>query len=373
MKQEDANKPTGDVATPASREQLESALRSIEDRSWDMATRYADQVLGGCTFIPPRKADFFRRRCREDLLYHLEYLRSALYTGVPEVFSNYTRWIDEVLVHRGVAKGCLIPALHFLEAEIRPLLPAGEIPLFERVMMAGTQAVEGREFSNAANTDLTREDSSELFVRALLASNRLLAQEILSNSAANAQSLFQSLSRIVAPAMYEIGRLWQRGHISITEEHLATGIANLAIRSAYHKLQKPAHTKKKVILACTEANQHSMGVEMVSWVFEMAGWETIFLGANAPSDALLNMIDRQQPDGIGLSVSTAPQLRAALRICEEVHADFHTRTPAILIGGYLFHEVPELQRLPRADAVLKDVSQLSLMIGAHTGKRHSSG
>ncbi len=368
MTQEHSPTTTKNANITNQHDELDRALKNIEERGWEIATRYADNTLQDSTFIPAGKAEIFRRRCREDILYHLEYLISAMRTGTPEVFSNYVGWLQEVLAHRDVVPGCLEPSLQYLEEEVRPLVPDANIPLFETILLSGRHASRDFKKKKEKKPELLLSEPSRMFVEALLDANRAQAQGIVSENVENARSLFGSLSKIVAPSMYQIGLLWQHNRISVTEEHVATGITNHAIRNAYSQLQKPPASKKKVILACVEGNQHSMGLEMVSWVFEMAGWESIFLGANAPTEALMTMIDRQQPDGIGLSVSTGQQMRAALQICEQVRANFHTHMPAIVLGGYVFHAVPELRRLPRADAILLDVAQLSTMVGTHTGE-----
>lgn len=368
MSQKSPEKSDQFTAPDPARVALEGALRTVEDNGWQLSSQYVEQALRESGLEAGDRADSFRRNCREDFLHHIEHLVAAMQAGTPQVFVNYIRWLRDLLEARSVPPGCLGPSLTFLERELRPQLPAAALPMFEEILQAGVDSATSVGEAPADSGAMLPDDAAEGFTQALLDSNRMLAQQILCTEVGDARTLFGGLSRIVQPAMYQVGRLWHSARISVADEHVATSIANHAIRGAYRKLQPPSAGKRKVILACTERNQHSMGLEMVSWVFEMAGWETIFLGANAPSDALIRMIDQQQPDGVGLSVSTAPQLRAALQVCEKIRAEFQGRMPALLLGGHVFHLVPELRKLPRADAVLMDVSQLSVMMGAHVGK-----
>ena len=46
----------------------------------------------------------------------------------------------------------------------------------------------------------------------------------------------------------------------------------------------------RVISACVAGELHEIGARMVADLFEMAGWDTTFLGADVPRDSVVDML-----------------------------------------------------------------------------------
>src|SRR6478609_3502551 len=55
----------------------------------------------------------------------------------------------------------------------------------------------------------------------------------------------------------------------------------------------------------TPEEQHTLGMRMVADFLEADGWEVLMLGAGAPVEDLLAMVNHEQPDLIALSTATA--------------------------------------------------------------------
>jgi MerR family transcriptional regulator, light-induced transcriptional regulator len=96
--------------------------------------------------------------------------------------------------------------------------------------------------------------------------------------------------RVIAPAMWRIGELWEQGEISVADEHLATALTHQAMAGIYgpslgHKV-KPG----RILMAAVEGEQHALGLRMAADVVELAGYETIYLGADVPTADLLQAV-----------------------------------------------------------------------------------
>jgi len=130
----------------------------------------------------------------------------------------------------------------------------------------------------------------------------------------------QLYQRVIAPAMHEIGRLWQRGALTVADEHLATALTNRVLAA----LRRPsgegpvdadgAGVKRgRALLAAIEGERHALGLRMAADVLEDAGYESLYLGADVPTDALLRAADTFSPDLVALAAtlpSLAPRLQA---------------------------------------------------------------
>jgi methanogenic corrinoid protein MtbC1 len=112
--------------------------------------------------------------------------------------------------------------------------------------------------------------------------------------------------------MYRIGGRWERGEISVADEHLATAISNRVMGAVYESLvtELPV-SKERVLIAAVEGDQHVMGLRMVADVLEGAGYETLYLG-ETPLVDLLPFISTHAPRVIALGATgpwSAQQLR----------------------------------------------------------------
>lgn len=79
-------------------ELVAAALDALADRLPVMRSFSADQL----------------ERTREDVAYILRFAEASLLTGDPRLFDEFLRWLDELLVARGLAPGTLARSLHVL-------------------------------------------------------------------------------------------------------------------------------------------------------------------------------------------------------------------------------------------------------------------
>jgi MerR family transcriptional regulator, light-induced transcriptional regulator len=146
---------------------------------------------------------------------------------------------------------------------------------------------------------------------------------------------------VIAPAQREIGRLWELNQATIAQEHVATGIASLALAALYPHLHRESDNGKRVFVACVEGEYHELGARIAADFLEMAGFDVRLVGANTPTRDLVEMTRRERPDLVALSVTMPfnfPAVRksiAALR--EAMGADF-----PIAVGGPAFTWEPEI-------------------------------
>jgi len=138
--------------------------------------------------------------------------------------------------------------------------------------------------------------------------------------------------RVIAPAMWRIGRLWEEGAITVADEHLATALTHRVMASAYGStFGRAASRTGRILLAAVEGEQHALGLRMAADVLELGGYEVIYLGGDVPLDALVSVIGSREPDLIGLSGTlspNAPSLEAAASRLEESFPDV-----SVLLGG----------------------------------------
>lgn len=137
--------------------------------------------------------------------------------------------------------------------------------------------------------------------------------------------------RVIAPAMWRIGDLWEQGEISVADEHLATALTHQAMAGIYGPSLGHKARPGRILMAAVEGEQHALGLRMATDVIELAGYETIYLGADVPTGDLIQAVAARSPNLVGLS-ATMPGSTAAL---ERATAEIRRLNPnlIVLFGG----------------------------------------
>jgi methanogenic corrinoid protein MtbC1 len=146
--------------------------------------------------------------------------------------------------------------------------------------------------------------------------------------------------RMIKPAQYEVGRLWEENRISVAQEHLATSISQLVLSHLYAHLPRAAFNGKAILVACVEGELHDLGARMGADFLEMAGFDVRFLGADVSHARLREAVEREPPDLLGLS-ATLPFHIPAL---EKAVAEVRSVAPMlpVVVGGALLDSSPGL-------------------------------
>jgi diguanylate cyclase (GGDEF)-like protein len=111
-------------------------------------------------------------------------------------------------------------------------------------------------------------------------------------------------SRVIAPAMRSIGELWERGVMTVTQEHLATAVSQQVLARLYTGLLGPtAPNGDPVVVAAVHGEHHVLGLRMAADVFDGAGYDVRFLGADVPLSSLLAWVAEHQPAAVALGVT----------------------------------------------------------------------
>lgn len=202
---------------------------------------------------------------------------------------------------------------------------------------------------------MVHDELTRHFLSAQLAGDRQGAVRLVLDAVRAGVSSQELLVRVIAAAQREIGRLWELNQVSIAQEHLATAIAQLALAQLYGHADRATATGWTVVLACVEGEQHDFGPRIAADILETAGYDVRFLGADVPTDTLVDFARSVDPDVICLSATMPfhlPALRAVVSRLREV-------VPAarVLAGGGAIGEVGAPEGATAAGASAEDLVQ----------------
>ena len=131
--------------------------------------------------------------------------------------------------------------------------------------------------------------------------------------------------------MWLVGDLWERGEISVADEHLATEITVrvLALQREAERVAV-ARAANRVMLATPEGEQHVVALRMTRNLLREAGYDVLMLGAEVPPRDLAAAAARYEPDVICLSATMPGATDRVLVAIDEVQ---ETRPGAAFVVG----------------------------------------
>lgn len=162
---------------------------------------------------------------------------------------------------------------------------------------------------------------------------------------------------IIMPSMYEIGRLWSNGKITVGQEHMATSITQRVISLHYPKILELPRNKGTVIVGVSPEELHEIGARMVADMLEMHGWDVHYTGANTPSDDLAELIHTLDAQFLCISTTIPSHLPQVQNIIKNVRSKTKEKKVHVLVGGQAYMIDPELWKTVGADGFVINASQ----------------
>ena len=158
---------------------------------------------------------------------------------------------------------------------------------------------------------------------------------------------------VVFPFLRMIGDAWERGEISVAQEHWASGLLRGRMMTMGPELsaRQTGPARGVAVLACPSNERHDIGLLALDLVLRERGWDCTFLGADTPVDAAVDMCRDQRADVLVLCGSNPLTYDAELDIATEDLLRLPVGTALALAGRAAS---PELAT--RHDAVLLPLS-----------------
>ncbi|WP_169977031.1 MerR family transcriptional regulator [Tautonia rosea] len=133
---------------------------------------------------------------------------------------------------------------------------------------------------------------------------------------------------ILTPALTEAGERLFRNDCSIVEERLATMFLLRKLAALVDDAQRANSSPLgRVIVFVMQGDRHEGGALMLSLALELAGWRSLFLGADLPIREVQRGIDRWKPVAVGVSLSLSRNIRKRFDELESLHG------APIFVGG----------------------------------------
>ncbi len=291
-----------------------------------------------------------------DIRYTIRYVVEGLKNDSPAIIIHYFRWLRKTLAGIGIDPDVTESLFDAVKETLTPHLSEKDRELLFDI--------DTDDFKKKpANTSDTKNgDRDDTYLSYLLDKNKTGAIKHLEKLHQDGMSIEKIHNDVIKPAMYEIGTLWQEGSISVADEHLATVITQYAMTILYPSLFSGNKKEVNVIGAAIGPDLHEIGIRMVTDRFEAAGYQTHYLGANTPKEALVSYAKDNKPALIALGITLPVYLSEMRETIRALRAEGALKDVKILIGGQPFLIDSGLIETMGADGYAEDASE-ALKVG----------
>ena len=114
-------------------------------------------------------------------------------------------------------------------------------------------------------------------------------------------SLDAVLVGAVLPLLRELGEGWERGEVSVAQEHFASHLIRgrlLGLARGWDRGSGP-----RAVLACPPEERHDLGLLIFGLALREHGWRITFLGGDTPVETLADTVERLVPEAVVLSAT----------------------------------------------------------------------
>jgi len=301
-----------------------------------------------------------------DAGYHLPFLAESIVANDPEIFKDYVAWVKVLFQGLKFPDSVMIKTLectdYVLKQELAPELS-----------QITTQFIEaGLEQMLLPNMEMETyiDESTELgklakkYNSALLSGDRNMASILIMDAVKNGAKIEEIYLEVFQKSQYEVGRLWLSNQISVAKEHFCSAATQMIMSQLYPYIFSTERIGKKFVGASIGGELHEIGIRMVADFFEMKGWDTYYLGANAPASTILKAVEENQANVIGLSIAMPYHRTLLIDTIAEIRKSKIGKDVKIIIGGAALNNKTGIEKFgadgfaPNAQQAIEIATQL---------------
>lgn len=149
---------------------------------------------------------------------------------------------------------------------------------------------------------------------------------------------------LLVPALRSIGERWERGEISVADEHRASVVASRLVGRLGPRFARRGRSRGAVVLGAAPGELHGLPGAILADLLRGAGFEPLDLGANVPADSFVETVagaDRLVAVLIGATTSGRDD---ALRDVVAALRAAGVSVP-VLVGGRAVRDAEHARRL----------------------------
>ena len=310
--------------------------------------------------LPKRVQDIVYR----DTRYNVDFLRTAYELHDDEIMAHYAAWLytlmDSVLDQRKIPADTVTYVLRHLDCVKEGVKAAIEgekqAELLRLLDVAQSSVAEAAKAPKMEKKPSKYEAEIALYMDSLLQKNTKQALYRIGQFMERGIPVADIYAEIITESMHRVGDLWHTSQISVDMEHYCTATTQMAMEQLYPVVFEADPKGRTVLCACPGSELHEMGARAVADIFESDGWDSVYLGAGVPQDAMMHAVEENRPDLIVLSVTMPQHLIACRDMVQAIRARFPQSR--IAVGGGAFRSTNAIWKQWPIDFYTEDAREL---------------
>jgi methanogenic corrinoid protein MtbC1 len=292
-----------------------------------------------------------KRLMMQDIYYNIDALDSAVENNSEKIMDNYTNWLMGLLTYRmkdiGTERVKHQMKTHFeilketLKEEVED---ENYVKKAEKNIDNSIKIVKNFKLKDVNYLDESEHrEIAEKYLKSLLNKEKRKSSNIILDAVKKGISIEDIYLQIFNPVMKEVGNLWYKNKITVDKEHYATAVTQGVMAQLYSRIFSTPRNGKTMVALCVGNELHEMGIRMLCDLFELKGWDTVYLGAAVPKESIISSLEEYNPDLLLLSVTMPNYLEDCREILEEVRKRNSYSDIKLAVGGRAFDLDPNLR------------------------------
>lgn len=138
------------------------------------------------------------------------------------------------------------------------------------------------------------------------------------------------------PAMVLVGDRWEKGEITVAQEHLASQTVHKILSMLSTIPGQAAKGDKRALCMSLSAEPHTLGIRMVSEFLNLRGITSYYVGSTVPTESLIQMLKEKKVHLLALSATMPYHLDAMKNLVTVLRGDKAFKNLKVLAGGQAF-------------------------------------
>jgi methanogenic corrinoid protein MtbC1 len=294
-----------------------------------------------------------------DVGFHLNFLIESIKLNDEEIFNEYVKWAKLLFREHEIDEEALVTTIKLMKTEIQNFLPTHLYEIVDPYIHSGLKKIKEpiEEHKSFIDENTQMGKLAKSFNEALLKGQKKEANQMIMEEVQKGTSIKDIYLQVFQPSQMEVGRLWLMNEISVAKEHYVSAATQLIMSQLYPYIFSTERKGLTFVASCVGGELHEIGIRMVGDFFEMDGWDTYYLGANTPVAPLLNAIEENNPDVIGLSISMPYHRGLIKQTIQQIREHFAEKSQIILVGGNGIKNKREIWKQLEADGYAPDAEK----------------
>jgi methanogenic corrinoid protein MtbC1 len=333
-----------------------TTAQALETRAREIAALACADLLATHPELDERFGSEADELWGDHLRQRLLELAAALVADDNGIFISGLAWSRSALQARGLTAEDLDKSLVALRLAIATSLddelPGPALDYIDQATQILAKGIPAN-MDSALDAGVPLDRLALQYVQTVVAGNVLPGMQLVLDAVEHDTSVKDAYLRVLLPAQREVGRLWHLNELSVSEEHLVSYTTQRLMAELSGMATKQPDNGFTAVAGAVAGNVHDIGIRAISYLLEIEGWRTIYLGSDIPQVELPTTLTTYEADVLLLSVALTSQITATTHTITAIQEQC-ARPVKILVGGNGLANNSDLWREIGADGYAPD-------------------